>query len=280
MAAPHSPPKVPSAHWLFRAAPLMRNRGHFHLTEQMQELGDFVDLNVPIKQLYSVTHPDYIKHVLVTNNKNYWKDPGTKRLGLTLGNGLLVSEGDFWRRQRRIAQPAFYKESLSNMVDAMVSESLAAHDRIAQHEGPFDLVNEMMILTSDIAAKALFGAAVENNLEIGQSLIVAMRHTMEGMQSIIPPPEWLPTPRNLRFKKARKVLNKNIYGIIDNRRATSDPHRDLLAMLMGTLDEETGEGMTDRQLRDEVITLFSAGYETSANGLSWALYLLYLRPDR
>ena len=275
-------PLLPSVHWFLKGAPPMRSNPPLHLLENHQKHGPILNINVPFRLYLSTWEPEYIKHILVNNNRNYIKDPATRKLSLSLGNGLLTSEGDFWRRQRRIAQPAFHRKRIEIMTERMFAETEKMLKKWGQKpaEEVFDLSDEMMILTSNIAAKSLFGADLENNLEIGKALLVSIRFITAAFRKIIMAPLWIPTRNNLKFNQAQKILDQSIQRIVDHRRAQGqDEQHDLLAMLMEARDEETGEGMTDRQLRDELITLFSAGHETSANGLNWAFYLLDQHPE-
>jgi cytochrome P450 len=275
-------PLLPSVHWFLKGAPPMRSNPPIHLLENHLKHGPIININVPFRLYLSIWEPEYIKHVLVTNNRNYIKDPATRKLSLSLGNGLLTSEGDFWRRQRRIAQPAFHKKRIEMMTERMLIETEKMLEKWAQKspEEAFDLSEDMMILTSNIAAKSLFGADLENNLAIGKALLTSIRFITAAFRKIFMTPLWVPTKDNLKFNRAQKVLDQSIQQIVDHRRSQpQEEHHDLLSMLMEARDEETGEGMTDRQIRDEMITLFSAGHETSANGLNWTFYNLNQHPE-
>lgn len=275
-------PLLPAVHWFLKGAPPMRTHPPLHLLKSHQEYGPIININVPFRTYLSIWEPEYIKHILVNNNRNYIKDPATRKLSLSLGNGLLTSEGDFWRRQRRIAQPAFHRKRIEMMAERMIGETETMLEKWAKKSADevFELADEMMILTSNIAAKSLFGADLENNLEIGKALLVSIRFITAAFRKIFMTPLWVPTRNNLKFNQAQKILDQSIQRIVDQRRTQSQAEQhDLLAMLMEARDEETGEGMTDRQLRDELITLFSAGHETSANGLNWAFYMLDQHPE-
>ena len=275
-------PLLPSVHWFMKGAPPMRANPPIHLLENHLQRGPIVNINVPFMTYLSIWEPAYIKHILVKNNRNYIKDPATRKLSLSLGNGLLTSEGDFWRRQRRIAQPAFHRERITAMTERMVDEieDLCAAWEKKKPGEIVSLSDEMMVLTSNIAAKSLFGADLANNLEIGKALLTSIRFITSSFRKIVMTPLWVPNANNRRFLKAQKVLDASIQGIVAERRNTNNEgNDDLLAMLMEAKDEESGERMSDQQLRDELITLFSAGHETSANGLNWAFYMLDQHPD-
>lgn len=228
-----------------------------------------------------------VKYVLQENNRNYHKSEAYKILATFLGNGLLTSEEDFWRRQRKLAQPAFYKQRLALMADMMAQETEAlvadwqAHDVAL----PRDISKDMMRLTLNIVTKALFSTDVGDRISgISAALDDIMHFADQTLKSFIRPPLSIPTPRNKKFLAAVAKVEEVIYGIINGRREERkrNPdlrHDDLLDMLMHTRDEETGEMMSDGQLRDEVTTIFMAGHETTANALSWAFYLLAKHPE-
>ncbi|MEM7368537.1 MAG: cytochrome P450 [Bacteroidota bacterium] len=272
-------PVTPSAHPLWGAAPIFRKDILAYLVQHMKEYGEIYEIPLPIRTIISIHNAEYIKHVLVSNNKNYIKDIPTRRLSLALGNGLLTSEGEFWRRQRRIAQPAFHRERLAAMAQSMVNRTTEMIEVWEKGAATLDISREMMVLTSDIAAQTLFGADVDDNDRFGEALVEGMRYITQSFRRIINPPLWVPTSANRRFNKMIRQQNQTIQTMIDQRRQSTESRPDLLSMLMEARDEESGEGMTDLQLRDEVITIFSAGHETSANGLTWTLYLLSQNPD-
>ncbi|MBU1822907.1 MAG: cytochrome P450 [Bacteroidetes bacterium] len=227
------------------------------------------------------------KYVLQENNRNYHKSEAYRVLAIFLGNGLLTSEGDFWRRQRKLAQPTFYKQRLALMTDMMVQETehLLADWRSHNYTEPRPIGQDMLRLTLNIVTKALFSTDVGTRVAgISTALDEIMHYADEELKSFIHIPLKYSTPRNVRFRNAVSKVEEVIYGIINGRRREweKDPtsrHDDLLDMLMHTRDEETGETMSDAQLRDEVTTIFMAGHETTANALSWALYVLAQQPD-
>ncbi len=251
------------------------------MQKQFGEAG-LVKLNLVNRDFFLVLTPEDTKHILQENNRNYHKSEAYKVLAIFLGNGLLTSEGDFWRRQRKLTQPAFYKQRLALMVTMMNEEVVSLTKRWQQNNAGtlVDITEEMLNLTLAIVTKALFSTDVKHRLGgISESLNEIMHFADNTLKSFIRFPLHLPTPRNLRFKRAVHKVEAVIYSIIEGRRAdikrnAEVRYDDLLDMLMHTQDEETGETMTNRQLRDEVTTIFMAGHETTANALSWALYLL------
>lgn len=229
---------------------------------------------------YMLGTPKLAHHVLVANVKNYVKQTrGYEMLRLVLGNGLVTSEGEFWKRQRRIAQPAFHRERLTHFGAVMVR---AAHEMVDRWRPgqAFDLSQEMMHVTLRIVGETLLSADVTSDADtVGVALTVALEHLIHRTLHPLSPPEWLPTPGNARFKKAVAALDEVVLGLIAERRRTQEKKPDLLAMLMESVDPESGEGMTDAQLRDEVMTIFLAGHETTANTLAWTVMLLGQAPE-
>lgn len=249
-----------------------------------REFGDVVRFKFGPYDYYLVNDPDVIRHVLVDGAKTYTKSRNYLGLKLVLGDGLLTSEGDFWRRQRKLAQPAFHRESMEGFANQM---STATRDMLtrwnaedADARGPFCALSEMMRLTFRIVGLTLFSTDVDAEAkEVGQAMTVAMHHANDWAEALWNFPAWVPTPKNLRFKTAMKTLDSVVYRIIEARRAEPTQHKDLLGMLMAAVDESGEGGMTDKQLRDEVITLVLAGHETTANLLAWTFYLLSSRPE-
>jgi cytochrome P450 len=257
-------------------------------TRSVADHGDIVAMRFGPFRYWLLNDPEAIHHVLVDNNKNYTKSRNYQGLKLVLGEGLVTSEGDFWRRQRRLAQPAFHKEKLAGFARTMAEDTasmLGAWKARArtQADRPLDVHAEMMKLTLKIVARTLFSTTVGSEAEaIGAALAIALRHAEDYAESLLPVPPWVPTLSNLRFKRAVKTLDELVFRIIDERRKSGADPGDLLAMLMAATDDEASEGargMTDRQLRDEVMTLVMAGHETTANALTWTFYLLANHPE-
>ena len=249
------------------------------LTRCAREYGDVVRLRFINVQTYLLNTPDHIEYVLVRNNRNFIKSKGIRHSLGFLGDGLLTSEGSFWRRQRRLAQPAFHRERIEAYGRVMVE--CAEHEISGWKSNEIRNVHEEMArLTLDIVAKTLFGALLTVEFEeVGAALeTIAQRFTGRG-GVLFHLPEKVPTPANLRFRQAVRSLDGVIYRLIEGRRASGERNGDLLSMLLKVRDEETGEGMTDRQLRDEAMTVVLAGHETTANALSWTWHLLAGHPE-
>lgn len=249
------------------------------LTRCAREYGDVVRFNILKVWVYALNHPDHIDHVLVRNNRNFIKSRRTREQLRFLGEGLLTSEGSFWRRQRRLAQPAFHKERVAAYGRVMVDLTEATVS--TWREGEIrDIHQEMMRLTLRIAATTLLGSEVEEEAErVGAALEVLARRFSGPKSYLLPVPEALPTPANRRFHRAVAQLDDIVYGIIRRRREAGGGAGDLLSMLMEARDEVTGEQMSDEHLRDEALTVLLAGHETSAIALSWTFYLLCQHPE-
>lgn len=239
--------------------------------------GDMVRVRMPGNSPVALHSPELIDQVLVGKNRSFIKDRLTRGLGEVVGNGLLVSDGDFWRRQRRLAQPAFHRERIVRHAAGMVAA--AEHMMATWHEGQvLDVHAAMMDLTREVVATTLFSSEVGRGAEdLGEALEVVMARYSDPRHSFFPGLARLPLPGNRRFTAARARLFALVDGIIAERRRSDDDRGDLLSMLLAARDED-GARMSDVQLRDEVLILFLAGHETTALVLSWALVLLSRRP--
>ncbi len=243
--------------------------------------GDFARLRFGHVDYYLLHDPVDVHHVLVENHRAYTKSRSYAGLKLVLGKGLLTSEGDFWRKQRKLAQPAFHRQHMSAFVDTMAADTTDMLARWAALPDPaIDAHTEMMRLTLRIVGKTLFSTDLDGDASaVGAALSHALAWTNRYVESLLPVPPWVPTPENLRFKRSKKTLDDLVFRIIDARRGGAEDPGDLLGMLMAIRDEDTKEGMSDVQVRDEVMTLVMAGHETTANLLAWAFYLLSTHPD-
>jgi cytochrome P450 len=244
-----------------------------------RKYGDVFTIRFGHLQAVVLTHPDFIEQVLIGQNRNFVKHFGIQLMRPMLGNGLLLSEGDFWLRQRRLVQPAFHRGRFDAYGAVMVDHVRRLLEKFRDGETR-DLHREMMGLTLAIAAETLLGADVsEVTADVGAALDLLMADFMYRFASPFPVPPWVPTPRNRRRRWAMQRLDSIIHGIIRERRAAGDDRGDLLSMLLRVRDENDGTGMTDQQLRDEMMTLFLAGHETTANSLTWTWYLLAQHPE-
>jgi cytochrome P450 len=243
-----------------------------YLTALAREYGDITTLRYYNFRVYFVNHPDLIEEVLVTNNRKFIKGRILRANRRLFGNGLLTSEGDFWLRQRRLAQPAFHRTRVASYAETMVrfAERLVADWKDGEER---DIHVEMMRLTLQIVAKTLFDADIDGEAQqVGHALEAIMELNSDFRKLILMPP-WLPTARNIKASIATRRLDKIIFRFIEQRRVSGKDRGDLLSMLLAAQDED-GSRMSDRQLRDEAMTIFLAGHETTANALSWTWLLL------
>jgi len=243
-----------------------------------RDYGDVVGYHMLHYDYVLLTNPEAIRHVLVENHKNYEKSRNYIGLKQVLGQGLVTSEGELWRRQRRLAQPAFHRERIQSFVRSM-SECTADMLSRWENEDQLDVHKEMMRLTFRVVGRALLSRDLDGDASaIGEALTIGLHWANDYAETLFPIPPSVPTLKNLRFKKAIKTFDDLIFRTIEERRR--DGHKDdLLSMLLEARDEETGEAMSDNLLRDELITMVSAGHETTANALSFALYLLSKHPE-
>ncbi|HEX8338709.1 MAG TPA: cytochrome P450 [Pyrinomonadaceae bacterium] len=250
------------------------------LTRLAREYGDVVRFQAATQAVYLLNHPDHVRDVLVTHHARFMKGRALQRAKRLLGEGLLTSEGDFWRRQRRLAQPAFHRQRVNSYAETMVgyAEKTSARWRAGE---TLDVADEMSRLTLAVVGKTLFDADVESDAdEVGAALAEVMSlfgYLMLPFSELL---ERLPLPPRRRFERARARLDRVIYRIIEERRREGRDRGDLLSTLLHAVDEEGDRtGMTDEQLRDEAMTIFLAGHETTANALAWTLYLLSQNPE-
>jgi len=227
--------------------------------------------------IYLVSHPELIEQVLVTKAKIFQKDLGTKSLSMVLGQGLLTSEGDFWKRQRRLTQPGFHRERVASYGAVMVeyTERMLDGWRPGQERNVHE---DMMGLTREIVAKTLFDADVQAGGrhidEAFQAIVQRFQDTPPGVPLIA----HLPTEGKRRFEWALRTMDEVIYGMVAERRGGGRDRGDLLSMLIGA-EDEGGAQMSERQIRDEALTLFLAGHETTAAALTWTFNLLTQNPE-
>jgi cytochrome P450 len=250
------------------------------MLSMQREHGDIAHWRIGPQNLYLFSHPDLIRDVLVTNQKNFHKSRGLERAKRLLGNGLLTSEGEFHLRQRRLAQPAFHRQRIAAYAVTMSDYAERTSSRWSDGQ-TVDMHAEMMRLTLGIVSRTLFDADVESEAaEIGSALTHAFESFNLAMLPFTELLEKFPLPAVRRFNAARDTLDRIIYRMIEERRQSGEDRGDLLSMLLLATDTEgDGSGMNDSQLRDEALTLFLAGHETTANALTWTWYLLSQHPE-
>lgn len=260
------------------------------LYKNSREYGDFITYPLGILNAYLINHPDAIQHILQLNHRNYNKDTFQYNLLSSItGNGLLTSGGDFWLRQRRLVQPAFHRNRITGFSDLIIETTqsmLERWDRLSKTGQPVDIDAEMMQLTLAIVGKALFSIDLTDQAnELSRAALTVLDYIVHRARHPISLPPGFPTSRNREFKTALNRLNKAVISIINHRRmpekygnSSGLSHGDLLDRLLEARDEQSGVGMTDQQLRDEIITLLIAGHETVASALIWTWYLLSKNP--
>lgn len=259
--------------------PAMRADPLAFLLKATLEHGDLVRLSFGPKTAHLITLPEHIKYVLQDNPKGFSKDTrGFITLRRFLGMGLLTADGETWLRQRRIAQPAFHRQKIAALGASMVRAAESAAEAWRPHVRSgrrIDVASEMMKLTLRIAGETLLSTDVALEAEdIGRALTVMLHEARRRILSSFALPPSIPTPRNKAVKQAMATLDGLVYRMIRERRRAGGGPEDLLTLLLNARDADSGEGMTDKQLRDEVLTIFVAGHETTANALAWTFYLL------
>lgn len=243
--------------------------------------GDLVQFKVGPFPMVFTCHPDHLYHIFVRNAANYVKGPNYDRLRLLMGHGLVTSEGELWRQQRCLIQPTFTPKAVLAFHNMMVHTTQKLLERWQPCVGQtIHLDEEMMRLTMGIIGEAMFSMDLnEQAIEVGRAFGVTFQYIGEGTSKPFVPPLYVPTPGNVRFKRALETIN----NFIDERIAYGRTHptdQNILTMLLQARDEDTNASMDEQQLRDEVITLFFAGFETTARTLTWAFYLLSQHPDK
>src|SRR5580765_666739 len=247
-----------------------------YFTAMARKYGDVSGMRIGNFRSFFINHPDLIEDVLVKNTRLYHKGRILQANKYLFGEGLLTAEGDFWLRQRRLAQPAFHRERIAAYAATMADYTEQMLEKWCGGEER-DVHQEMMNLALRIVGKTLFDADVTHEArEVGETLNMLLKIASNFGRTVLLP-LWVPTPQNLRAKAGVRRIEKIIYRIIAERRESGHDTGDLLSTLLQVRDED-GTRMNDRQLRDETITLFLAGHETTASTLSWTWWLLAQNP--
>jgi cytochrome P450 len=249
----------------------------------VREYGDTVSLRLPGRDVLILNRPEDIESVLLTQRTNFIKHTFFWRhVAAIFGNGLLTSEGEFWLRQRRLAAPAFHPDRIAAYGDVMAAYADRQADAWEAGDGDGksrDVHKDMMRVTMEIVSKTLFDVEVEEDVDaIGRSFDLVIREIAKRFRRPIRIADWIPLPGNLRYRRGVGLLDRLVKRVLAERRARPGDRGDLLSMLMAARDDD-GKPMSDRQLRDELITLFLAGHETTAIALSWTLFLLARHPS-
>lgn len=275
----------PKETFLLGNLPALVRKGLLRLFEDAwRESGDLFSLKMGPRRQYVITRPDHVKHMLATDKQKYPKGSSYKIVRESMiGVGLLTSDGEFWQRQRRLMQPLFTARAVTQFAGQMTGsteEMLARWKTRAEHGEPLDISVEMMRLALSIIGKTMVSLdAGDETLELGRAFRTMMEH-MAHLSSGLPVlPAFIPTPRNRRASAAARALDIYIYQLIQERRTQQERPPDLLTNLLEVRDEQTGEGMTDQQIRNEVLTIFLAGHDTTAAVLTWVWYVLATHPE-
>ncbi|MBX3013006.1 MAG: cytochrome P450 [Caldilineaceae bacterium] len=253
----------------------------FNFIDLWREFGDLCHVKLGPVHLYLVVKPEHVHHVLVGNPENYIKGNGYNGFRLLVGQGLVTSDGALWRQQRRLMQPSFTPRATAQFVDQMVAaiERVAERWQIAAQTGqPLHMDDEMAQLTMSVISQTIFGVDLGSEAAaVSQAFHEAFAFvTARTMSAFASPLAW-PLPSHRRFRRNRRVIDHFVQEQITRGRQRNDQDS-LLALLLQATDEETGERMRDEQVRDEVVTLFLAGFETTARSLTWGWYLLSQHP--
>ena len=276
-------PPGPSGYLLFTLDKLQSQPVEY-LGDLWQRYGDLVRLPImPSFNVVLAVHPDHLEHVLSTHADRYGKaNFFLDAMGAVQGAGLFTSEGEFWRSHRRLAQPAFQQKQLVNLHRVMLScvQSLIQEWEEAPEGEIIDLAAEMTKLTLKIVSLTLFSVDISGESDrLRSALITGIHYVYSRMTAPLSAPLWIPTQQNRAFRRAKRTIDSIVLKIIRSRRESPTKHDDLLSMLLLAKDEKTGEGMSDRELLNEVITLINAGHETSATALAWTWQLLGTHPE-
>lgn len=281
------PPRVTSPnHWFWGPTYHVRRDPLKWIPRLLAEYGDIFRITSPLGQAVAVGSPELARQVLVDRYQRYQrKGQAYSVLRILLGDGLVTSEGEFWRGQRKLVQPAFHRRRLDAVFEMMVERVTECANRlalVAKSGQEVDMAPLLSQLALDIISRAMFssdvhGAASDVSAYIAKLNAFALRMLRQPWLFLLP--RKFPMPFAREQYHAFKSLNEIVHGIIQARRANPETHDDLLNMLLLACEEETGRGMTDEQLRDEVMTIFVAGHETTANAMAWLLYLISQNPD-
>ena len=248
-------------------------------TNLARTYGDVAHVQMAGEHLFLLTRPSLVRDVLMTNQRNFLKGRGLERAKRFLGEGLLTSEGAVHLRQRRLLQPAFHRERIASYGAVMTDYADRVQSKWADG-ATLDVAQEMMGLTLGVVGKTLFDADVTSHVRsVGQALTAVIESFWTTMLPFADLLEHLPLPALRRSRRARIELDAIIYGLIAERRRAGEDCGDLLSMLLMAHDEDDGQGISDQQVRDEAMTIFLAGHETTANALSWTWYLLSDAPE-
>lgn len=280
-----SPPRPAPGPGALRFIHGARTRGLLGLVRELWHLhGDVFQVRIGPRTLVIALHPDAVEHVSVSHRHNYDKrasyDPVRRYL---LGQGLVASTGELWRRQRRLMAPFFTPRSVQAYAALMLRDGERLVERwrgLARGDGEVEMSEEMTLVTASIILKAMFSSETIESITQMKDAVGTMIAFVDNQATLLRLPLWLPTAKNRRYLAARALVHRSIAGLIDRRRATPEAERpdDLLSRLMQARDDETGQAMSAELLRDESITAFFAGHETTARTMTFTWYALATHP--
>ncbi len=276
-------PPGPRGHWLWGCWPRLRTDPLGLYYDAWREYGDCVRIRfLPGMYGYLLTHPEAAEHVLQKQHKKYRKPAFFNRtMEMLLGKALFTSEGESWLQHRRLMQPAFHRQHLAQLSQQMVAATEACLRKWEQAgtQRVVDIAGEMMQLSLKIAGVTLFGTDLSQETDVvGRAYRTGFEYVSHRLNTPPLVPAWLPTPRNRRFARDKRELDRVVLGMIAERRRKPGESRDVLSLLLAAQDEETGVGLTDQEVKDEALTLVTAGHETVGAALSWTWYLLGQHP--
>ena len=249
-----------------------------------QQFGDVARCQMGWKNFILLAHPKYIQHVLVDHHQRYSKGQGYKKLELLLGKGLLTSEGKLWQAQRRRMQPFFTEGKIKHQyikaITASTEQMLNQWQPSVKAESPVEIGEQMLGLTMSIVGRTLLGTSrLDEDRDLGTALRFALDYAAQKGMAVVDWPTFIPTPSNLAFKQAMRVLERFIDRLVEQRSGGGDVQDDLLAALLSVSTAGSGQSIDRKQLRDELLTMFLAGSETTASTLTWLWYLLAIHPE-
>lgn len=272
-------PPGPEGHFLLGVLPEIRREDVKFASRCAREYGDIVYFRVVNISTYLISHPRYIEEVLVTSYRNFIKAVYLRESRALFGDGLLTSDGDTWVGERRMAQRAFRHDHIESYAEAIVAYTERALERWQPGEVR-DMHQEMMRLTLEIIARVLFGRDLADEIEDAAAAINVYLEQFANRFGLYALPEWLPTPGNLRYRRAMRRLDGIIYGAIhEGRQSAGEGNQQSLLAALLRAQQESGVAVTDLQLRDEMATLFFTGHETTGLALTWTLWLLAEHPE-
>ncbi|MBC8098841.1 MAG: cytochrome P450 [Armatimonadetes bacterium] len=261
---------------------LLRKQTDF-LFDAWRTYGDVYELDLGVISIVMLNHPDYAQHILRDNIRNYAKGGEMwESVRQIVGNGLVASEGDYWRRQRRMIQPHFHRQHLSGLTTLMleaIEDGMSEWDKIAASGEAFNIAKAYAHITMKVIVRSMFGRSLQTNDAdvMGEAMGYTLDYTIKNMV-VGKLPGWMPVPGRKRFNTSLAQVDEFLYGMIEQRRRETSDGGDLLSMFLNLVDDETNEQLSNQEIRDEAATIFLAGYETTAISMTWATYMLTQHP--